>query len=145
MFDTNSDFLLDSDTDVNLMIDSTVDCKYITGNDCHDFFNFEDKTSINTLHLNARSLKSNMDKLECLLTNICGKLTAIAVTETWLTEAIADTYFIPGYNFISNNRATTGGDVGIFHCDSLNYSVRHDLCRMLPYIECLFIEIPQNG
>ena len=53
--------------------------------------------------------------------------------------------FFLNINFISGNCHTVGGGIGIFLCNTLYYTVHDDLNRMLPYIECLFIEIPQTG
>ena len=50
------------------------------------------------LHINARSLNKNIDKILLLLTDFNLKFTIIAITETWANEA--KNYFlnIPGYN-----------------------------------------------
>ena len=54
-------------------------------------------------------------------------------------------YFLSGYEFISLDRPSAAGGVGIFLCSSFNYFIGHDLCCMLHYIKCLFIELPKNG
>ena len=123
------------------------DSKYIVEEEMQSFFNFEKSSGINLLHINARSMISNFDKINSLLTNInYGTLTAVAITETWLSHSSHDVYFIPGYNFIASSRSTGGGGgVGIFLHTSLNYFVRKELGRMHHYIECIFIEITQIG
>src|SRR5271166_5083590 len=138
----NSDVLrvhVDDVDDADPLTSSNLDCNYYTERACHDFFNFSDKKTLNVLHLNARSLKANFVGLENLLSVINGTLSAIAVTETWLNDNVADTYFLPGYNFISKSRASTGGGVGIFLSDEFSFTVRDDLCRMTTYIECVFV------
>jgi hypothetical protein len=69
-------------------------------------------------------------------------ISAIAVTETWLSDSLRDGYDIPGYNFISLPRTgKSGGGVGIFLNNTLAYKCRFDLYRMLDHIECIFVEI----
>jgi len=55
---------------------------YIVEEKAHDFFKFQNSTCINLLQINARSIKSNFQKIESLLCNIAGTLTAVAITET---------------------------------------------------------------
>ena len=116
---------------------------YIVEEKAHDFFNFKDNSGINLLHINARSVVSSSQGIESLLSNIAGTLTAIAISETWLSNAMQDSYFIPGYNFVTNCRTDGGGGgVGIFIRASLDYIIIKDLSRMLHYLECIFVEIP---
>lgn len=140
------DSLSDSDCDIDPLVSKLGGAtKYIVESDLHDFFCFDNKIAINMLHINARSMKSNFQGIESLLSNVAGTLTAIAITETWLTSDTEDVYFIPGYNFIPFSRSTVGGGVGIFLQNSLNYFIRKDACRMLHYLECIFVEISQVG
>ena len=123
--------------------------KYITADKLNDFFQFEDHTALNLLHVNCRSLKKNFSSLNILIRPLSQNLAAIAVTETqkgWLTEALQDVYSIPGYKFVSNSRINkSGGGIGIFLKNCLDYKPRPDLSRMSAYIECLFIEICRVG
>src|ERR1043165_975449 len=120
------------------------ECKYSSEENLGNFFEFEEKSAINLMHINTRSIKKNFDKIQELLHNIPGALTAIAITETWLTGNLQDAFFLPGYNFISKCRhRRTGGGVGIFICSTLNYFVRNDLCRMTDAIESIFIKVIQ--
>ena len=83
-----------------------------------------------------------------LLGLISGSISAIAVTETWLTVDTQDLYHIPGYTFLSNTRINkTGGGVGFFINNQLDFAERVDLCRMNSFIECLFVNIvsPSTG
>ena len=81
-----------------------------------------------------------------LIDIISSPLTAIAVTETWLTAETESSYSIPGYKFIAKPRiGKLGGGVGIFINSDFHYTVHLDLCRMSVFVECLFIEIPQKG
>jgi hypothetical protein len=80
------------------------------------------------------------------LVTLSKPLTAIALTETWLTSVNQDTYSLRGYNFISQPRIDKpGGGIGIYVTTDFSYKIRSDLCRNLSYIECLCIEIPQKG
>jgi len=116
--------------------------KYVTDCKLHDFFNFEDHTALNILHVNCRSLKKNFNSLTNLLNMVKYPISAIAVTETWLSDPLRDVYSIPGYNFISHPRiGKSGGGVGIYLNNSFVYKCRLDLYRMLDHIECLFVEI----
>ena len=73
-------------------------------------------------------------------------LSAIAVTETWLTDALHDVYHIPGYKFIGQSRVNKcGGGIGIFVNNCFDYKLRPDLCQISQCIECLFIEIHRAG
>ena len=97
---------LESDSDDDNIINpfQDINSKYITEKELGQFFNFDDKNSINMLHINARSLKKNFCNIESLLANIPGLISAIAITETWLSESIKEVFFIPNYTFVSNSR-----------------------------------------
>ena len=83
----------------NLIADSS--SSYLTEDKLHGFFYFDKKDSFNAIHVNCRSLNKNFKALENLLTFISGKLTVIAVSETWLTELSEDTFNLMGYSFVS--------------------------------------------
>jgi len=143
------DYDLDSDSESESdfkPLDGSVMCagssRYLSEKDMNNFFDFKDKEAVNLLHLNIRSMKKNFDQLLALLTNMSCPLSSIAVSETWLTESSQDIFFLTGYNFESIHRPVKmGGGVGIFVNSSLNYIVRHDLCRVTSYIECILVEI----
>ena len=116
--------------------------KYITDSKLNDFFQFEDRSALNLLHVNCRSLKKNFNSLNNLLNMVNYSISVIAVTETWLSDSLRDVYDIPGYNFISLPRTgKSSGGVGIFLNNTLAYKCRFDLYRMLDHIECIFVEI----
>lgn len=98
--------------------------------------------SLSFLHLNIRSLQRNFDNFSNLLLKININFTFIGLSETWLkdSETLMD---IPGYRFIHNPRHNrTGGGVGLYFSDHLNFKLRSDLCY--DDIECaesLFIEV----
>jgi hypothetical protein len=139
---TDTDDLNDSENVDSGPFDG-LDCEYIVESKLSHFFDFRDTNSIDVLHVNARSLKKNYDKLETLLLNIAHTITAVAVTETWLSDNNYSAYNLPGYNFECLSRNNRTGGVGIYLNSNMIYKARMDLCRMLNSIECLFIEVPQ--
>ena len=81
-----------------------------------------------------------------MLSHLEQRLTAIATTETWLNSNNHDTVCIPGYNFVSKSRPVKrGGGVGLFINEMYTFIIRDDLCRMYDFIECIFVEIPQEN
>ena len=91
--------------------------------------------SLSFLHLNIRSLQRNFDNFSNLLLKININFTFIGLSETWLkdSETLMD---IPGYRFIHNPRHNrTGGGVGLYFSDHLNFKLRSDLCY--DDIECV--------
>ena len=120
------------------------DSRYITEDKLREFFQFDDPSAINLLHINCRSLRKNFDNIRLLLSTIKYPLTAFAISETWLNNTQSDVYNIPGYNFVSQPRsAKIGGGVGIYVDSRLDFKTRSDISRLSSHIECLFIEIKQ--
>lgn len=139
---------LDGDGDESLLSDSFFpsNSRYIEVCELSDFFKFQGTSAINIMHLNCRSLRKNYCNVVNLLTSISKPITAIALSETWLTSLNEDTYSLPGYQFVSQTRDDKpGGGVGIFISNDFSFKLRTDLCRNLSCIECLFIEVPQKG
>lgn len=81
------------------------------------------------LHINARSLSKNIDKLQLLLTRLSHSFSVICVSETW-ANGINDSFLnLPGYNCVVKPRVNKiGGGVAIYVRDDLVYKVRSDLC-----------------
>ena len=79
---------------LNLVTDSS-SC-YLTENDLHDFFHFDDKLCFSVLHINCRSLNKNIEALQNLLSSVSGKLSVIALSEMYLTELSQDTFSLSG-------------------------------------------------
>ena len=142
------EFISDSESDCDDSAYNAENCptKYITEKCMNNFFKPKQGSAINILHLNCRSLKKNLSELENLLSNLEGRLTAVAVTETWLKSSMKKDFNIAGYNFISMSRSVKrGGGVGLFLNNTFNFHMRIDLCRMLPHLECVFVEIAQEN
>jgi len=71
---------------------------------------------------------------------------AIALTEAWLTPQSQDMFIIDGYNFVVDSRSDRiGGEVGIFINSDYVFRLRSDLSRMNDFIECVFVEIGEEG
>ena len=149
--DIDDDMILSSDEEdvkEDLLASNipTFASKYITEDKLNDFFHFKDNSALNLMHVNCRSIKKNFVPLNNLMNLLSGQISALAVTETWLTESLQDVYNIPGYNFISNHRVgKSGGGVGLYLKASFDFTYRSDLCRMSEHIECLFVEIRRVG
>ena len=78
------------------------------------FFEFSDNKAFNILHVNYRSIQNNFGALTNLLHNISSPLSALAVSETWLSESVQDVYASEGYSFFSKCRSNKiGGGIGL--------------------------------
>ena len=96
------------------------------------------------MHVNCRSLNMNFNALLMLLHKQVESFSAIAVTETWLSDMNKDDFVIDGFNFICKCRSgKIGGGVGLYLANDLRFFVREDLSMTKEYIECLFVEINQ--
>ena len=76
--------------------------KYIDKSCVEDFIN--ECNFFNIMHLNCRSLKKNFCEVKNLLQLTNLKISVLAVTETWLTEASMGDVNIDKYNFIGKCR-----------------------------------------
>ena len=98
------------------------------------------------LHLNVRSIPSNLNNLENYLSLLEHKFQIIALTETWLQPHNKDIYNICGYNHEYKIReGKKGGGVSLFISNDLHYVVREDLSLSNSLFESLFIEITTCG
>lgn len=135
------------DPDLNLPTEFDV-CKnkYIDEIDLNKFFDFSEQSAINIIHVNCRSLNKNFGGLQSLLNSISNTLTAVAVSETWLTPMNQDFYNITGYTFVCRNRSdgSGGGGAGIYLNNNLLFNIRDDLSVTKDCIECIFVEIVQK-
>jgi len=98
------------------------------------------------MHVNCRSIHNNFKPFVNLLHIASCSLTAIVLTETWLTPQNQDMFIIDGYNFVVNSCSDRiGGGVGIFINSDYVFRLRSDLSRMNDFIECVFVEIGEEG
>jgi len=79
--------------------------------------------------MNCRSIRIKFSELLQLVENTSCPLTAIAVTEMWLTIDTQDPYHVPGYKLVSHPCIyRTGRGVGFFINNLYEHTVRSDLC-----------------
>ena len=126
---------------------SKLGSKYMSVDKLNDFFKSGKMSAMDIIHINCRSMDKNFDEVLCLYSTISAKLTAIAVTETWLSVDTQDFYYISGYKFTSNLRCDkSGGGVEMFVRDKFDYTVCLDLSCSCSFIECVFvtIDVPQK-
>jgi hypothetical protein len=155
MTDIDDDFdsqMIEADCDSGLNFNAAFPdvpisvCKYVTENELNAFFNFSDTSSMNILHINCRSIKKNYNSIINVLHMFKAPLSAIAVSESWLTESVHDVYSIPGYNFYAKSRTDKiGGGVGLYVSNIFDCKIHSDLCRMTEYLECIFLECRKVG
>ena len=104
-----------------------------------------DKRSFSLIHSNIRSIPKNLKRLEHYLDNLDLEFSIIALSETWLKDHSVDLYDLNGYSSEHNYRKSrSGGGVSLYIKDSIEYSIRDDLCSKSHCIESLFIEIDKN-
>lgn len=137
----------DLDPDINFMSRiKNCNCKYLLESQLSTFFKFSQPNCVNIMHVNCRSLNKNFKSLLNLLHVSSGKLSALALTETWLTPVNQDTFIIDGYHFFANSRKVKiGGGVGIYVSNDYVSRLRCDLSFMNDNIECIFVEIGELG
>ena len=102
----------------------------------------EQSNHLSFFHLNIRSLQNKIDELSTLLSTLNIKFSVVGITETWLRDS-SPGVSIDGYNFVYKNRlARSGGGVGLYVSDNLDYRIRTDICANEDEVmESLFIEI----
>ena len=123
-------------------------CVYLTQNQYrHCIMNTNDDT-LSLLHLNIRSINKNSDSLQLVLDNSKHKSpSVIGLTETWLSCDSSQSFSLPDFHLIANNRQNRpGGGVGLYISDKYHYIVHEQLNCMDDIVESLFIElINSNG
>ena len=93
------------------------------------------------LHLNIRSISKKLDSFSNFLGSLSVKFSDIGITETWHNDS-SHTSDISGYNFIHRHRVDrSGGGVGIYLLDHLDFKHRADLAFPSDCAKSLFIEI----
>ena len=119
------------------------DDTYIHEHELKDFYNFNigNKNDINIMHVNCRSIKRNFDDFKTLLSNVDNHLTAIAVSETWLTPDVENMYNLNGYKLFCNSRLTKiGGGVALYVNSNLSSNIINDMSITSDNIETIFIQ-----
>ena len=107
-------------------------------------FNGHDTFSV--MHLNIRSIPSNLTKLIQYLSNINLNFDIIGLSETWLNETNKDVYNLDGYNHIPLVRPDRiHGGVSLFISDLISYRILNEISIVNKDIECLMTEIELNA
>ena len=92
-------------------------------------------------HTNIRSINKNRDELFLLLRELHIDIQIIGLTEKWLKAPPDSLLLINGYKCEYKNRqGQSGGGVMLYIKDSLDYTLRPDICSENSF-ESLFIEI----
>ena len=75
----------ESSNDINLLMNSIANTKYLVESDLNSFLvpSSNTENAFTLMHVNCRSLKANFSALENLILLPDTKLSAVAVTETW--------------------------------------------------------------
>ena len=107
---------------------------------------FNDNDTLSLMHLNIRSIPSNLTKLVQYLSNLNVNFDIIGISETWLNETNKDIYNLNGYNHVPLVRQDRiHGGVSLFISASISYRILNEISIINKDIECLFIEIELNG
>ena len=70
----------------------------------------------------------------------------MGITETWLKDSNCDLFNLPGYIFTEQHRSNrSGGRVGIYLQDHIEFKERKDLNIFNDIYESVFIEVSQNS
>lgn len=87
------------------------------------------KPHLSALHLNTRSFNQHFDEWKNLLDSVPFVFDFIGCSETFLTNhSDLDTFEIPGYNMIIDNRTfSSGGGVALYAKEDLVFQRRHHL------------------
>ena len=97
------------------------------------------------MHLNIRSIPSNLSKLVQYLSNLNVCFDIIGLSETWLTETNKYIYHMDGYNHVPLVRPDRiHGGVSLFISAPISYRILNEISIVNKDIECLFVEIELN-
>src|SRR6218665_1435555 len=122
-------------------MDSGFDSNYYGPNQLHHKFqNLPDAFSI--MHLNCRSLIPKINDLLSLLQLLPVKI--VALTETWLTDELASSISVPGYQLIHKSRESDRyGGVGFLISNEVHFHEIIMKTKKTEAFESLFISLPQ--
>ena len=98
---------------------------------------YSNKSIINLLYFNARSLLPKIDELRIICTNYSPGI--ICVVETWLDETVLDSEIsIQNYSLCRLDRSRHGGGVLIYVNNLFNYSI---MFKGALHFECLIVSV----
>ena len=108
----------DFDPETNFFHTMHNECRYYTEQQFS--VNVKMVGAFSILHINSRSLIKNFSKLYDFLRTLKTKFSAVAVSETWLTDEIVKDYELQGYHmFYVNRRKKRGGGVALYVDETL--------------------------
>ena len=142
-FDTSNNIAL-SENNANLDKSSKINCEYYLPTDFKEQINETNQNNnFSMIHLNIRSMINKFDSFKELIYSLNKLFQIIGLTETWLNETNEDRFKFQNYDFVNVNRSTkSGGGVGIYIANELNYKIRTDLNTSIEnVIESVFVEI----
>ena len=110
--------------------------------------------SFSLFHHNARSIctPGRMEEYDLLFDMVNNPFDILVFTETWLTKDKIDLCKFEGFQSIHHirpidnnfNLKERGGGISIFIKDGIEFKIRQDLTKMLPFMESCFIELSIN-
>lgn len=129
------------DSESNLFPNINDTCKYYT--DAEFISNIETAGSFSLIHLNCRSLYSNLSKIYDYLNTLQNKCTVIALSETWLTDEKGVEFHFEGYELFYVNRINKrGGGVSLYVSSDLKCKTIECMTTATEdLMECLTVEI----
>ena len=144
----------DIDPDFNHFENDYLNCNTYSTESFINTVNLDNK-SLNIFHNNAHSIMrpGKLDEYIAIFGSLKVPFDSMVFTETWLTNYNKNLCTIDGYKPIHLIRPNgddnidfkeKGGGVSIFIKNGISYKERDDLTILLPYMECLFIEMHIN-
>ena len=128
---------------------TSYDSNYVSKTGMFSFFNTNfNINDLVILHINAVSLRKNLNRLEELICFMHAQPDFIAITETKLnSNSSLDLVKIKGYKFYNRNSISMSGGVGLYVKDDLEIFLRNDIELFSYDFESLWIETryPVNG
>ena len=96
-------------------------------------------------HVNIRSIKKNLPNFITYMDCLDFNFPIIGLSETWLKDDNCDVYNIEQYDLFEKHRTSkSGGGVGLFIHQDIDFTKRLDLCYFDDYIECISIELHKH-
>ena len=139
--------------DLNSELNCIFDDMQMTEN-ISNYYNVTDLTNIinhndfnyNAIHMNIRSLPSNFDKLNMMISDFENKMCDIDfvfLCETFLNDSNCSLFNIDDYTKVEKHRTNTrGGGVALYLNNKYQFKIRHDLSIFEEGLfESIFVEI----
>ena len=102
--------------------------------------------SLNVMHLNARSIPKNFDRICSLVTHSKIGFDVIAISESWLAENSPAQYSLPGFNMINAcPESYRGKGSALLIKNSIVYKQLPEFSVTFMPFQTLFIEIVMNS